>query len=200
MKRESLLLKYGAGIIMGIILNVVPMYFVQYVLKLPFFMDTIGSIAVAFALGGIPAIICAVLTEFVLFFIEQYISWIVMLYGLTVWTSIGIVVIIKKSIVRSESISSVIIYLFITSILMAIAVSVTGGIVNTFDDLYQTARGITGDFNSATSFFRADLMNRGFGLLGTNIFARIPSNLIERPVTTFAAYGLAYLYQRKCGD
>ncbi len=83
---------------------------------------------------------------------------------------------------------------------MAIAVSVTGGIVNTFDDLYQTARGITGDFNSATSFFRADLMNRGFGLLGTNIFARIPSNLIERPVTTFAAYGLAYLYQRKCGD
>lgn len=185
---------------MGIILNVVPMYFVQYVLKLPFFMDTIGSIAVAFALGGIPAIICAVLTEFVLFFIEQYISWIVMLYGLTVWASIGIVVIIKKSIVRSESISSVIIYLFITSILMAIAVSVTGGIVNTFDDLYQTARGITGDFNSATSFFRTDLMNRGFGLLGTNIFARIPSNLIERPVTTFAAYGLSYLYQRKCGD
>lgn len=185
---------------MGIILNVVPMHFVQYVLKLPFFMDTIGSIAVAFALGGIPAIICAVLTEFVLFFIEQYISWIVMFYGLTVWASIGIVVIIKKSIVRSESISSVIIYLFITSILMAIAVSVTGGIVNTFDDLYQTARGITGDFNSATSFFRADLMNRGFGLLGTNIFARIPSNLIERPVTTFAAYGLAYLYQRKCGD
>lgn len=200
MKKESLILKYCVGIILGIFLNVLPMYFVQYFLKLPFFMDTLGSIAVAFTFGGLPAIICAVLTEFVLFYIEHYISWIVMLYGLTVWASIGIVVIIKKSIIKSEFTSSIIIYLFIASILMAITVSVTGGIINTFDNLYQNAKGITGDSNSATSFFIADLLNRGFSLLGTNIFARIPSNLIERPVTTFAAFGISYLYQRKFAD
>lgn len=195
MKKEYALWKYIVGILLGIGLNIGPMYLVQYVLNWPFFMDTIGSITVAFYLGGIPGILCAVLTEFLLFYIEHYISWIVCLYGLTVWASVGIVVLINKSIKKSESKLSIIIYLFIISILMALAVSIIGGIVNTIDNLYQNYKGLTGVDNNATSFFMNDLFKIGFNSLFTNIISRIPSNLIERPVTTFAAYGIFKLHK-----
>jgi len=196
MKNKPSLVKIAIGIFVGILLNVIPMYLVQYVFKLPFFMDTIGSIAVTFAFGGIPGLICAIITEFLLFYVEQYISWVICLYGLTVWASVGIVALFNKSLRESESTASVLIMLFIISILMAVVVSVVGGIVNSVDSYYQNYKGLMGDSTKAVSYFKNDLLKSGFSQTGSNILSRVPSNLIERPITTFAAYGLALLGKR----
>ncbi|MCQ2573380.1 MAG: hypothetical protein MJ182_05760 [Treponema sp.] len=53
MKTEKIFLKIIIGIIAGIILNILPMYLIQYKLELPLFMDTLGSITVAFIFGGV---------------------------------------------------------------------------------------------------------------------------------------------------
>ena len=59
MKSKKIFLKIIIGIVAGIILNILPMYLIQYKLELPLFMDTLGSITIAFIFGGVPAIICA---------------------------------------------------------------------------------------------------------------------------------------------
>lgn len=196
MKNKTAFIKITVGIIIGILLNIIPMYIVQYVFEWPFFMDTIGSIAVTFAFGGIPGLVCAILTEILLFYVEHYISWIVCMYGLTVWASVGIVALFNKSLQESESAISVLLTLFIVSILMAVAVSVIGGIVNSIDNYYQNFKGLTGDSTNAVSFFKNDLLKAGFNQTGSNILSRVPSNLIERPITTFAAYGIALLSRK----
>lgn len=188
MKNNISFLKVGVGVFAGVLLNIGLMYLVQYVLKWPLFMDTLGSISVAFVFGGVPAIICAILSEIAMFVIEHYYSAIVMFYGFSVFAAILVVCIFRKSLKASKSITSTVIILFIISILMIIAVSVVGGIVNTIDVYYQSIKGLDSARNNATSFFQADLFKMGFSSLPTYILSRFPSNLIERPVTVILAF------------
>ena len=66
MKSKKIFLKIIIGIVAGIILNILPMYLIQYKLELPLFMDTLGSITVAFIFGGVPAIICATISQIIM--------------------------------------------------------------------------------------------------------------------------------------
>lgn len=95
-------LKILIGILAGIALNIGPMYLFQLVLNLPFFMDTLGSITVAFIFGGLPGIICATISQIIMFFIEQSNSTVILLYVLTVYAAIGIICIFRKSLNESD--------------------------------------------------------------------------------------------------
>ena len=189
-------IKILIGIIAGIALNIIPMYLVQYVLNLPFFMDTLGSITVAFIFGAIPGIICATLSQLLMFFVEHYSSAVILLYVLTVYAAIGIVCSFRKSLNESESVLSTVFILVFISILTVLAVSITGGIVNAICVYVQEITGAPVQENAATSYFQFDLFKMGLSSIPTYIFSRIPGNLIERPVITLLAFGIGVGVQK----
>ncbi len=193
---NSCILKVAIGIIVGIVLNIGPMYILQYRMQLPFFMDTIGSITVAFVFGVLPAIICATLSQLIMFFVEHYNSGITLLYVITVYASIGLVCIFRKSLNQRESLLSTIFILFFISILMIFTVSILGGIINAICIYVQTITDTPLQGNPATTYFQFDLFKMGFSSIPTYIFSRIPGNLVERPVTTLIAFGISSVYQK----
>lgn len=196
MKTEKIFLKIIIGIIAGIILNILPMYLIQYKLELPLFMDTLGSITVAFIFGGVPAIICATISQMVMFFVEHYASAIILLYVTTVYAAIGIVCLFRKSLQETDSVLNTIFIIFFISILMALCVSISGGIVNAICIYVQDITGYAIQDNAATSYFQVDLLKMGLSSIPTYILSRIPSNLIERPIITVISFGLSVLYQK----
>ena len=178
------------GITLGIILNVGPMYLFQYVMHLPFFMDTLGSITVAFIFGGWPAIICATISQLIMFFVEQYNSVIILLYVVTVYAAIGIVCMFRKFLKMSDSVFTTAFILFFISILMILVISITGGIVNAICIYVQKITGAPVQENAATTYFQFDLFKMGLSSIPTYIFSRIPGNMIERPLITLLAFGI----------
>ena len=196
--KNKYILKVAIGIIAGIVLNIGLMYLVAYELKLPFFMDTLGSITVTFIFGGVPGIICATISQLIMFFVEHYNSPVILLYVLTVYAAIGIVCIFRKSLNQRESVLSTVFILFFISILMVLAISIIGGIVNAVYTYVQELSGSPVQENTATTYFKFDLLRMGFSSIPTYIFSRIPGNLVERPITTVLAFGIGTVYQKAC--
>lgn len=196
MKSEKIFLKIIIGIVAGIILNILPMYLIQQKLELPLFMDTLGSITVAFIFGGVPAIICATISQIIMFFVEHYASAIILLYVTTVYAAIGVVCLFRKSLQETDSVLNTIFIIFLISILMALCVSISGGIVNAICIYVQDITGYAIQDNAATSYFQVDLLKMGLSSIPTYIFSRIPSNLIERPIITVISFGISVMYQK----
>lgn len=196
MKSEKIFLKIIIGIVAGIILNILPMYLIQMKLELPLFMDTLGSITVAFIFGGVPAIICATISQIIMFFVEHYASAIILLYVTTVYAAIGVVCLFRRSLQETDSVLNTIFIIFFISILMALCVSISGGIVNAICIYVQDITGYAIQDNAATSYFQVDLLKMGLSSIPTYIFSRIPSNLIERPIITVISFGISVMYQK----
>lgn len=196
MKSEKIFLKIIIGIVAGIILNILPMYLIQMKLELPLFMDTLGSITVAFIFGGVPAIICATISQIIMFFVEHYASAIILLYVTTVYAAIGVVCLFRKSLKETDSVLNTIFIIFLISILMALCVSISGGIVNAICIYVQDITGYAIQDNAATSYFQVDLLKMGLSSIPTYILSRIPSNLIERPIITVISFGISVMYQK----
>ena len=196
MKSEKIFLKIIIGIVAGIILNILPMYLIQYKLELPLFMDTLGSITVAFVFGGVPAIICATISQIIMFFVEHYASAIILIYVTTVYAAIGVVCLFRKSLQETDSVLNTIFIIFFISILMALCVSISGGIVNAICIYVQDITGYAIQDNAATSYFQVDLLKMGLSSIPTYILSRIPSNLIERPIITVISFGISVMYQK----
>lgn len=196
MKSEKIFLKIIIGIVAGIILNILPMYLIQMKLELPLFMDTLGSITVAFIFGGVPAIICATISQIIMFFVEHYASAIILLYVTTVYAAIGVVCLFRKSLQETDSVLNTIFIIFLISILMALCVSISGGIVNAICIYVQDITGYAIQNNAATSYFQVDLLKMGLSSIPTYILSRIPGNLIERPIITVISFGISVMYQK----
>ena len=196
MKSKKIFLKIMIGIVAGIILNILPMYLIQYKLELPLFMDTLGSITVAFIFGGVPAIICATISQIIMFFVEHYASAIILIYVTTVYAAIGVVCLFRKSLQETDSVLNTIFIIFFISILMALCVSISGGIVNAICIYVQDITGYAIQDNAATSYFQVDLLKMGLSSIPTYILSRIPSNLIERPIITVISFGISVMYQK----
>ena len=196
MKSEKIFLKIIIGIVAGIILNILPMYLIQQKLELPLFMDTLGSITVAFIFGGVPAIICATISQIIMFFVEHYASAIILLYVTTVYAAIGVVCLFRKSLQETDSVLNTIFIIFFISILMALCVSISGGIVNAICIYVQDITGYAIQNNAATSYFQVDLLKMGLSSIPTYILSRIPGNLIERPIITVISFGISVMYQK----
>ncbi|MCR4735623.1 MAG: hypothetical protein K5829_11525 [Treponema sp.] len=194
--KKTYFFKLLIAIFLGVVLNVGLMYLAQYVMKLPVFMDTLGSISVAFIFGPLAAIICATISQIVMYFVEGYSSLIIVLYVVTVYGAIGIVCLFRKNLNQTDSILSRVLILFIISIMMVLVVSVLGGIVNAICVYVQDLTGYKIQDNPATSYFQVDLLKSGLSSVPTYILSRIPNNLMERPLITVLAYGISYLYQK----
>lgn len=196
MKSKKIFFKIIIGIVAGIILNILPMCLIQQKLELPLFMDTLGSITVAFIFGGVPAIICATISQIIMFFVEHYSSAIILLYVTTVYAAIGVVCLFRKSLQETDFVLNTIFIIFFISILMALCISISGGIVNAICIYVQDITGSAIQNNAATSYFQVDLLKMGLSSIPTYILSRIPSNLIERPIITVISFGISVMYQK----
>ena len=196
MKSKKIFLKIIIGIVAGIILNILPMYLIQYKLELPLFMDTLGSITVAFIFGGVPAIICATISQIIMFFVEHYASAIILIYVTTVYAAIGVVCLFRKSLQETDSVLNTIFIIYFISILTALCVSISGGIVNAICMYVQYITGYAIQDNAATSYFQVDLLKMGLSSIPTYILSRIPSNLIERSIIRVISFGISVMYQK----
>ena len=123
-----------------------------------------------------------------MFFVEHYASAIILIYVTTVYAAIGVVCLFRKSLQETDSVLNTIFIIFFISILMALCVSISGGIVNAICIYVQD--------NAATSYFQVDLLKMGLSSIPTYILSRIPSNLIERPIITVISFGISVMYQK----
>ena len=183
----------GLYTIFCVIVNFFFNHLVIFVLKVPLFLDTIGTVAVTFAFGWIPGAICAILTTFIDSLIGSYFLQLPCLYVLCSLLAVGITQIFKTHIYDSSSVGIKISYLFILSIIMCILISLLGGII---DSLCITFSSYKGDFPVASDYFKPNFFQIGFSQLGTNILSRLPVNIIDRPITVFTAYGAVELCKK----
>lgn len=182
------------AILVGVAINCLLNTLVEQVFKIPLiFGDTVGTIAVAFSCGGIPGLICAVLSQIALGITNSYFSPIAYFYVLAVWGAVGVVWGFKKPLEKSKTVYSKIVILVLISILMAFVVSILGGIINTINTIYSVHHNLSPDASVQTQSMQADMVRMGFTQLPANILGRLPGNMIERPVTTFLAYGISLL-------
>lgn len=196
MKKKNSLLEILIIILAGIVLNIFPMWLVQIKLELPLFMDTLGSIFVAFVAGGVPGIICATISQLVMCVVEHYSSLIILLYVLTVYGAVGVVCLFRKSLAESDSIFYTAFILFFISILTIFEMCIVGGLVNAICIYVQNITDYKVQDNPATSYFQVDLLKSGLSELPAYILSRLPGNLIERPLITLLAFMSSLAYRK----
>lgn len=196
MKKKNSLLEILIIILAGIVLNIFPMWLVQIKLELPLFMDTLGSIFVAFVAGGVPGIICATISQLVMCVVEHYSSLIILLYVLTVYGAVGVVYLFRKSLAESDSIFYTAFILFFISILTIFEMCIVGGLVNAICIYVQNITDYKVQDNPATSYFQVDLLKSGLSELPAYILSRLPGNLIERPLITLLAFMISLAYRK----
>lgn len=166
-------------------------WLVDPVLHIPLlFMDTVGTIAIAFAFGLVPGLTCALISQIFLGLINHYFSPIAYFYMLAVWGAVIIVCPFRIKLQNAKSIYSTIVILALISLVMTFVVSIIGGVVNTVNTIYSINHNLNPDASVQTRQLQADMIRMGFSQLPSNILSRIPGNLIERPLTTFMAYGI----------
>jgi hypothetical protein len=84
------------------------------------------------------------------------------------------------------------IMLFLFSLALCILMSVLGGLIAVFIELALNTPMQT----SPEIWFKLGLLHQGLDLLPAEIFARFPINIVERPISVFAGYGIALLLKR----
>ena len=196
MKKKTSSLEIVIVIVTGIVLNLLPMWLIQIKLELPLFMDTLGSIFVAFVAGGLPGIICATISQLLMCILEHYSNLIILLYVLTVYGAIGLVCLFRKTLAESDSAFSTAFILFFISILTIFEMCIVGGLVNAVCIYVQNITGYEVQDNPATSYFQVDLLRSGLSELPTYILSRLPGNLIERPLITVLAFAASLGYSK----
>lgn len=196
MKKKTSSLEIVIVIVTGIVLNLLPMWLIQIKLELPLFMDTLGSIFVAFVAGGLPGIICASISQLLMCILEHYSNLIILLYVLTVYGAIGVVCLFRKTLAESDSAFSTAFILFFISILTIFEMCIVGGLVNAVCIYVQNITGYEIQDNPATSYFQVDLLRSGLSELPTYILSRLPGNLIERPLITVLAFAASLGYSK----
>jgi len=157
--------------------------------RIPLFLDTVFTAAIAFAFGVIPGIFTALLTWFLLGIYYSGFSF----YFLC---SIAEVLIIcalkptapdipnfasKEKIVAS--LTALVSNLFLLYVLCALNISILGGVVDYITHLFMGR-----NYYSAEDLFKPGLIMSNLPLLAVNIISRIPINIVDRFIVIFAGF------------
>jgi len=157
--------------------------------RIPLFLDTVFTAAIAFAFGVIPGILTALLTWFLLGIYYGGFSFYIL-------CSIAEVLIIcalkppapdipnfapKEKIAASYT--ALVSKLFLLYVLCAVTVSVLGGVVDYITNLF-TER----DYFSVEDIFKPGLFMSNMPAFAVNIIARLPINIVDRFIVIFGGY------------
>ena len=158
----------------------------EEVLHFPLFLDTVFTVAVTFAFGGIPGLLTAALTT-VLTGIIRYKFWGTYLYMLCSFSVVGVTVLfMRKSLLRTPESLIRFASLFLLSVVMCFVASLTGAVTNMIINAVKVRPLET---TAPVDEFTAGLLRSGFSNFAANFAGRLPVNLADRPLSVFAAYG-----------
>lgn len=170
--------------------------FYQY-LKLPFFFDTIWTVAVVFYLGLVPGLCVSIgynLLNLIVWFYKTGANGLfIALYSIC-----GILIVIstwvfarKKTEFRISP-TVTILYLVLISMVSSLCSIVLGGILDYFQ--YKILE-VSAQMNPIRKITEAFLYQR-FSLLASCILAQIPISFLDRLIATFSGYGIFCLATR----
>jgi hypothetical protein len=177
--------------VLAALLNILLNNFVMNFLRLPLFLDTVFTAAVAFSAGIIPGMAVAVLNWLGACIYYKEIQYYV-------FCSIAEVLIIcafkppapdvpnfasKERVAASYA--ALISKLFLLYILCAVTVSVLGGIIDYLSQLLNKTHSL---HSSVEDTFKPGLIMSNMPLLAVNIISRLPINIVDRFIVIFAGF------------
>ena len=185
--------------IAAIILNFLTASLFFNVLKLPFFFDTIWTVAVVFWLGLVPALCVAVgynLLNYLVWILKSGTGNFAFLYSIC-----GILIVLstwtfsrKKEEFRFSPAVTVL-YLILIALVSSFCTIIAGGLI----DYFQYANyNIIEQMNPIKKFTDSFIRQR-FSLLASCILAQIPVSFLDRLLSTFSGYGIALLCEKVRG-
>jgi len=201
------------GVVAAVANNAVILPSVNYISGL--YLDTIFTAAAAFAGGIVPGLISAVLTT-VMYGIAYTIKTGTPYFGayyLYMLCSIAVVLLIRlfahffpaecgtarvvggrvepnKGKIRQGSLFFM---LAVLSLVMCVVISVMGGLISAG---ITTVTGVVDSSRPPETYFRLGFIRQGFSLTASEIFARFPVNIADKPIAVFVGYGIALLTKK----
>lgn len=179
-------------IVCGII-NYLLCFFVQQILELPIFFDTVMVMAVLFAFGLVPSI-GTLLVHYIIAISRDYLLYKTAPY-IALYMICGVVIIIiswlfiRKKEKFQKGVNSTFLWLLLASLTAAFCSSIVGGTINTIILKYVTLDENWQGMLLSLGSFRLNLC---FSL----IIGRIPQTCLDRVITTFAGYGIFFMYKK----
>jgi hypothetical protein len=204
MQRKNPLVLFFISII-GVLLNVLACHFLRNLLGIPLFLDTVLTMTVTFYGGVFWGVLTGALTNIIQHSVLFY-GWPHYLYTIC---NIAVALVTalfihwfprelqvggtEKPLLKSQWFQDLMgkaIVLVLLSFALCLVISVLGGlcamIIKGFDPLVQDA--VDPELN-----FRLALVQRNLPGIIVEIGSRIPVNLLDRLISSFAGYGLAVL-------
>lgn len=178
-KKISVSMQIFIGISFGL-LNLLINSIAVEILKIPFYMDTIFTVAAGFI--SLPCgLICAAI---------YHMSEVIIKYGSMVPSWFGLcsitVALICWLFARKEKDFSLI-KLLLLSVLLIIAISALGGII--YDIFYASKEDFVED--QANNLFTFSLLMNKIPLLWSSIISRIPVSIVDKTVAVFGGFFIA---------
>jgi len=190
------------------LLNTLISYFLNGVLSLPLYFDTLFTVAVLFSAGLVPALITAILLPVFTTFEYTYLmnleietAWWTYLFVFCVIFEVLLVFFFRnrikpldKDFRKNPSLFTFInlaTLLMLIVVLDCITVSVTGGIIDFFLTLHKAPKAFYPEDS-----FKLGLLRNNVPLLASAILSRIPINVIDRFFVIFGGYGVSLLYRK----
>lgn len=177
--------------ILSIVINIGFNHLAIFILHVPLFLDTVGTVTLTFFCGWIPGLVCAFATTLLDSIIGGYFLQLPTLYVICSFFAVFISYKFKRNIFNTNMIIVRICYLFILAMIMCVVISILGGII---DSICITYSNYKSTYPIASDFFKPNFIKLGLSQLGTNIVSRFPINIVDRLFTCFISYGLSLLF------
>jgi len=201
------------GVAAGIANNAVILPSVNYINGL--YLDTIFTAAATFAGGLVSGLISAVLTT-VLYGFANTVTTGTPYFGayyLYMLCSIAVVLLIRlfarlfpaesgtaRVVGGQESLykgkikqGSLFFMLAALSLVICVVVSIMGGLISAG---ITAVTGVVDKSGPPETYFRLGFIKLGFNLTASEIFARIPVNIADKPIAVFGGFGIALLTKK----
>jgi hypothetical protein len=197
----------------GTALNIVICYFSQNILHIPLFLDTIFTMVLTFYGGLFWGILTGALTNLIfhsVFFsgwpyylyticnitvalvTALFIRWFPRELGLNVKPQEKLQGGLLSGSMRLQFLIERAIVLILLSFALCVVISILGGIFSTLINIIESPIENYGIIDPGRNF-RLALARKGFPALLVEIASRIPVNILDRLVSSFAGYALAVL-------
>jgi hypothetical protein len=177
--------------ILSIVINFGFNHLAIFILHVPLFLDTVGTVTLTFFCGWIPGLVCAFATTLLDSIIGGYFLQLPTLYVICSFFAVFISYKFKRNIFNTNMIIVRICYLFILAMIMCVVISILGGII---DSICITYSNYKSTHPVASDFFKPNFIKLGFSQLGINIVSRFPINIVDRLFTCFISYELSLLF------
>ena len=204
--RKSVLLIFIC--LTGSLLNIIFNLFFIYHAGIPLYLDTIFTIAVTLSCGLVWGVICGAFSNIISCIIwfsngwggflfalcsaaTAFITWLFMRLFPRELNLAGAAQTIPQGLYRSSQLSKVMdkmIVLILLSFALCLAMSVMGGFIAAFLLSLPSSHS---DGAVISSAFSNTMFDRNFPVLLSEIFSRIPMNIIDRLISAFSGYGIA---------